>query len=66
MPRDLVIKRLVLNGVNVEGPVVLKVLSTEYNAIVQPLTDPVPRKVLHTIARAFGLSLQALYEDPPN
>jgi hypothetical protein len=61
--RDDLIRRLIFRGVNVEGPAIIKLISNEMNVIVQPLTDPVAPEVVRSIARAFLLSLEHLYED---
>lgn len=63
--RDDLIRRLIFLDVKVEGPAVLKLLSTDLELVVQPLTDPVPHEVLRSIHDRFfpGQSIRILYQD---
>lgn len=63
VPREDLIRRLIFRGVKVEGPAIIKLMSTDMGVLVQPLTDPVPEEIVRSIARTFVLPVELLYVD---
>jgi hypothetical protein len=63
VPRAALLRRLVANGVKVQGPEVCPVMFNEIGLRTVRLSNIVSQQTVAGLARAFGLSMGQLYTD---